>query len=192
MDTIYQNNPNPGIETVWGGLWQEQGIGIPAQLRPWLIDPASMTRHLRRCYQEKFNVQVLSQCWGSLRTEDARFLKRETATSVLIRDVHLCCDLQPLVFARSLFPVSLFENRGRCLNALLDNRPLGDFLFRTPGVHRSDFQFARLYRSQFNYQLATARHAVHDEFLWARRSFFNIDNHRIFLMEVFFPQGVYS
>src|SRR5690606_42133015 len=84
--------------------WQiAQAHCLPPQpeLQQWLLDPASLTAKLKQHCHE-FAVYVIGQQPGTIRPDEARWLDAQDCAA--IREVLLCCDGQPWVFARSVFP----------------------------------------------------------------------------------------
>jgi chorismate--pyruvate lyase len=78
------------------------------------------------------------------------------------------------MYARSVFPESTLQGNTRYLRYALDERPLGDLLYRDPTLKRTDFEIACL-------------KDIYLQPLWARRSAFFIQNKPILLTEVFMP-----
>lgn len=179
---------NELVPAVWGDFWQHYARAIPTNLRPWLMDKGSMTARMRHYCQGAFSVKLLRQDWGKPDSNEATFLKIAPTSRVLIREVLLCCYEQPFLFGRTLFPYALFQGKGRKLLGLLDNRPIGDFLFRTPGVKRGDIEIALLSHDQLEYSYVNAHAPAVDDTLWARRSCFNIDKQRLLVTEVFLQE----
>jgi chorismate lyase len=170
---------------VWGNFRQHYALAIPTNLRPWLTDKGSMTARIRHYCQGAFSLKLLKQAWGKPDNNEAVFLKITPATPVLIREVLLCCYDQPFLFGRTLFPYQLFQGKGRILLGLLDDRPIGDFLFHTPGVKRGDIEIALLVKGQLEYSYVNGYVSVTDHPLWARRSCFTIDKQCLLVTEVF-------
>ena len=98
----------------------------------------------------------------------------------MVREVALLLGGTPVVFARSVLPISSLTGSLAHLRRL-QNRPLGAILFSHPGMHRSPFELARIpgnssYLPDYLRQAGPA---------WGRRSRFEIDDKGIMVSEVF-------
>lgn len=102
---------------------------------------------------------------------------RETA---LIREVHLMCDDHPVVYARTVIPVSTLVGPQKRL-AHLGDKPLGAVLFSDKSMRRSEVQVACLKPAQV--KLATAN----SEDIWGRRSVFRLNDRPLLVSEYFLP-----
>ena len=89
---------------------------VPQTLLSWLLDPSSLTLRLQHACGGNFSVQVLSQHWSNPAADEARLLGLGRGERVLVRQVHLLCDGQPWVFARTVIPASTLRGRGRRLH----------------------------------------------------------------------------
>ncbi|MFV0275920.1 MAG: chorismate--pyruvate lyase family protein, partial [Parahaliea sp.] len=153
---------------------------LPATGRAWLLDEGSLTGRLISNYQGQFRVRRLRQQWGAPHPGERQLLDIPQRRRVLVREVVLMVDDAPLVFARSLFPVSSLTGELRHLRQLR-NRALGAILFRLPGVQRDPFELARIpgnhdYLPPFLHQREPA---------WGRRSCFDVGGRRLLVSEVF-------
>ncbi len=169
--------------------WHWAGARAPAQwpraLGPWLLDQGSLTAALKARSRGRFQVQVLSQGLARPYHSETRTLAMASGRWALVREVVLWgCD-EPWVFARSLLPLSSLKGRLRQLR-LLDNRPLGGFLFRQPDLEREPLEVAEL----------SPRCRYVPDFLqdgepvWGRRSVFRLDHRPLLVSEVFLPKFV--
>lgn len=152
-------------------LWRPEAQTLPKpdmQLLSWLLDPGSLTQRLRQMSLERFNVRVLEEGWQqhcvpSLLQCFPPHVVRERMWS---RKVVLRCGETPWVAAHSLIPVSSMEGPLKRLRRL-NERPLGEFLFRDHNLLRSQLEIVR----------------AGD--IWGRRSLF-ISHHRPLLVAEFF------
>lgn len=145
---------------------------MPVELKRWLSDTGSLTRLLQRASQGRFSVRLRRLQWASPSASEARALGLASRQRALIREVELCGNGEPWVYARSVIPATTLSGRHRSL-ALLGARSLGSILFNDPGMRREPLQIARL---------AGAEGA-----LWARRSVFHLDAKPLLVCEVFLP-----
>jgi chorismate--pyruvate lyase len=159
---------------------------IPQGLSGWLLDTASLTLRLQRLCPGKFKVRVLSQVWGIPTIDEARALGMQAGHLAIIRQVHLLCDSQPWVYARTVIPVTSLRGKLQRL-AHLGARPLGGMLFADPGMQRAPVELARISRGQSVYKAATCHLRQRPAEIWGRRSVFRLFNRPLLVSEVFLP-----
>lgn len=170
----------PEAEPQWRPARQFSSYQLPARVRAWLLDDGSLTGRIIASSAGRFGVRRLRQQWAVPRPSEQRLLDIPMRQRALVREVVLAVDGQPLVFARSVFPVSSLTGELRHLRRLR-NRALGAILFRFPDMHRTPFELARIpgdnrYLPDFLRQ---------EEPAWARRSCFEIRGRRLLVSEVF-------
>ena len=166
--------------------WSTQ-LPSPLQLKPglktWLLDAGSLTAKLLKLSHGKFRVQVLQQVHLRASRSEALALGIGLDTCCLVREVILCGNDEPWVFARSVLPLTSLIGPLRHLRKQ-GNRPLGAFLFSQPQLKRSPIALSFINR----------HHAyVPDEYLcnasvWGRRSIFSVNNKPMLVSEVFLPE----
>lgn len=159
---------------------------IPQQLSGWLLDTASLTLRLQRLCPGKFKVRVLSQTWGVPAIDEQRVLGMKPGSLAIIRQVHLLCDGQPWVYARTVIPVTSLRGKLRRL-AHLGARPLGGMLFADPGMRRGRVELARISQGQAVYRAATCHLRHRPAEIWGRRSVFRLFARPLLVSEVFLP-----
>jgi chorismate lyase len=164
---------------------------LPAALTAWLLDPASLTRRLKGLCTGKFRVRVLSQARGRPRLDEAQALGMRCGGLALIRQVQLLCDEHPLVYARTVIPVSSLK--GRLLRlARLGTRPLGAMLFADRGMRRGVVELARIRPGETLYADAVRDSGQTRSEIWGRRSIFRLAHKPLLVSEIFlpgFPEG---
>jgi len=172
---------------IWRDFHTRFSSALPIANREWLLDSTSLTQRLIKTSQQNFSVQVLRQQWGNATLSEYDLLGSSPRLRCLIREVLLLGHKQPWVYARSVIPVSSLTGELRHLRHL-DNRPLGQLLFNTPGMQRSPFQIARIPTTSLPLY-ATSQIDVNKEnpILWGRRSRFVIYNKPLLVGEVFLP-----
>lgn len=186
------NPQRPAVtDTLFANItWHSpDAIEIPAYIRPWLLDPESLTAKLRQ-HTDQFNVQVLRHGHGAL-SKDENLLLGEHAQTTQVREVLLCAGNAPWVFARSLIPEG--SSRDTTLNELqnIGNKPLGEALFDTPAVTRGPFQIASFrpegqiagLDKSYPQNFAATKH------LWGRRRAFFVGTVPVIVAEVFLHQA---
>jgi len=159
---------------------------IPRRLRAWLFDQSSLTARLQHhCGERGFSVQLHSQRRSGVLRHEAMNLGMEPRRQALIRQVHLLCGDQPVVFARTIIPLQSLKGRQRRL-AKLGQRSLGAILFADKSLQRGNLELSRLVIGGQNANPAWGRHDV-GKTLWGRRSTFTVNGHRLLVSEFFLP-----
>ncbi|MFZ6646391.1 chorismate--pyruvate lyase family protein [Undibacterium sp. TJN25] len=165
-------------------------VQAPGNMQGWLSDRGSLTARLvARCGQ--FRVQQLSQRQAICLADEYAELGLARRQRVHERQVLLCCDGRPVVYAHTAVPLTatasawpLFHNLGE--------KSLGTTLFNDPLVHRGALTYARLRAS---HPLVRRVQALQLELgqgeavqgLLARRSVFRRKGSCLLVTEVFLP-----
>lgn len=155
---------------------------IPPAVLDWILDHASLTRRVRSlCGDGIFRVRILSQAYRYASEAEAQVLRIQPGLRVLDRQVQLCCDDRPLVYARSLLPVTLFTGREQRLK-YQGSKSLGATLFSDPTVTRGELQVANVPSEHIP--------GAEDEDVdvWGRRSVFRIQGKPLLVAEFYLPQ----
>ena len=139
---------------------------IPEKALFWIRDDQSLTQKLKKRYQD-FRVEVHKQ-------EELEIYKHEidqlgNEEQFIVREVFLCGDNEPVVFARSVIP----KNTKTDSIMKIGNKPLGEILFTDPNILREPIEIT----FQNN--------------IWGRRSVFVMNNSRILVSE-FFLEKIYA
>lgn len=165
------------------GAWHPRGAlfspGVPARLKPWLDEPGSLTRRLRRAFRGRLQVQVLSQDWARPFADEAWRLGLRPGSRVWCREVLLGSPEGDWVFARSVIAPSALRGRYRRLRRL-GGRPLGAMLFGRVPVRRGPIEVCRLGPDD-----GLRRRAPGEGRVWARRSVFQVGTKSLLVAEVF-------
>ncbi|USE35916.1 chorismate lyase [Endozoicomonas sp. SCSIO W0465] len=165
--------------------WQpaQDAKAIPNTLREMILDHHSLTQRLKQIHNNEFFVRVISHDWQEPEPSEKAFLNCDDQHAS-VREVLLFGSGQPVVFARSVLPVSSLSGENRALLAL-ENRPLGEYIFSQPDLRRGPIEVTDMKASQFNayldFEFAT-------EIAWARRSLFYLRERPISVCEVFLPE----
>lgn len=149
---------------------------VPAGLRHWLDSGGMLTRRLKKCCGPGFRLHLLEQ-----RPATAN----ELNGGGLCREVSLECGPLRTIFARSLIP-SITLAICPWLADLAEN-PLGETLAEKPDMKRSGFSFAIVRPGQPLYTAALPPGAETPPVLYTRRSEFRLDDHPLWVCEVFLP-----
>ena len=155
---------------------------IDSSLSHWLFDPSSLTARMITLCGKGFSVRVISQGWQKLDSDEASAMSIRHARSALVRQVLLCCNEQPLVYARTVLPLVTIQGAQRRY-ANMGNRPLGAMLFSDRTMRREMVEVAVL----------PARHDAHqytsiNEPIWGRRSVFRVSGKPLLVSEYFLPE----
>ena len=154
----------------------------------WLRYPRSLTAALTAACPGRFSVRLLSQGSGRPGVDESAALRLERHSAPIVRQVQLCCDEHPWVFARTIIPRATMKGEGGRLSRL-GNRPLGALLFADPGVRRGPLQVARLVPGQALFVGALG--AIGSDMapsagvLWARRCVHYLESGPLLVTEVF-------
>jgi chorismate--pyruvate lyase len=139
-------------------------------LRSWLLTPGLLTQRMRDTCGKRFQMNILSE-----RNESGQHL----------REIELCCDGRPWVFAQTRVPAATLAAEPWL--ARIGQTALGEALAAHDAVRRPEFDYARLYDDVDVVRAALARRALPPQALWVRRSVFELGAHTLTLREVFLP-----
>jgi chorismate--pyruvate lyase len=164
--------------------WQDTPLNSGAY-RTWLLERGSLTRRLQTA-SASFSVEPLLSS-GRVMRDEASLLQLHPKQKALVREVFLCCNEKPAVFAHSILPYRSLRGAWRAL-ADIGSTPLGAALFSDPKVGRTPLEYKRLTVNHPLYKVARKHLGSTAEGLWARRSIFKLGDASILVTEVFLPQ----
>jgi chorismate--pyruvate lyase len=160
-------------------------VALPPEMRAWLLAPGSLTAKLK-AHCQAFEVRLLRQAHDRCHA-DQRALFGMRGGRVIAREVLLCCDGVPVVYAQSVLPAAHAAHWPflRSLGA----RSLGSRLFTDARIASGALGFARL-----GPRHALARRA-HDALaglpgqarIPARRRLYRRGGGRLLVTELFLP-----
>ena len=153
----------------------------PDEINSWLFDHSSLTARLVRSCQ-RFNVKLISQRVERPSLDERKALMLGNAESALIRQVYLYCDAVPVVYARTVIPLSTLTGPQRCY-ANLGNRPLGAMLFADRSMRRDQVMVTCLHPEQALY----TKIAETGDDIWGRRSVFRVGGKPLLVSEFYLP-----
>lgn len=131
-----------------------------------------------------FSVRVISQRWQVLGAEEASVMALSHVRAALVRQVLLCCNGKPLVYARTVIPVTTMQGSQRRY-ANMGNRPLGAMLFADRTMRREAVQVAMLPEKH-----EASQYTKLDEPVWGRRSVFRVAGKPLLVSEYFLPEFI--
>ena len=174
------------LEPNWSDWPRQRVSAIPAVVLEWLKDEGSLTKRLIQACPGRFRVRLLRQDWGRALYSEQQQLRIRRGEAAMVREVELCCDEIPWVFARSLIPASSLRGSARRL-AHLGEKPLGAVLFADRNVHRGATQIARILPRHPLFASATGHLVRKPKELWGRRTLFYIADKPLLVNEIFLP-----
>lgn len=167
-------------DTFWNGI----SLGCGSELSLWLRDRGSLTRRIQqRC--QHFSVQPVRSGLSRIAPDEAALLSLPAHQLAYSREVFLCADGAPVVFAHSTCAAQHLRTTWSAL-ANLGNRPLGAMLFTHPQVLRHPLHFKPLRKHHALYRQALRAGDLPNQ-IWARRSLFYLQETPLLVTEVFLP-----
>jgi chorismate--pyruvate lyase len=165
--------------------WKSLSLGS-ANYADWLHDHGSLTRRIQqRC--KLFTVQPLRSGLARVAYDEASVLGLPSDQFAYSREVLLCADGRPVVFAHSTCAHAHLLGAWRTMRGL-GNRSLGTLLFTHPLVKRHPLHFKALQSHHPLFIKAAAVLKSNPKRLWARRSLFSLHNAPLLVTEVFLPE----
>lgn len=174
-------------EPVWRPKRQIHQSSLDPDLATWLFDSSSLTERLIHACNGTFSVQLLNQGWAHAMLNEAKTLHMRISSRAMVREVHLLCNDQPWVFARTVIPPHTLKGKQRRL-AKLGTKPLGAVLFADKSMQRTEMEIACIRPNQQLYEDATRHLEQSDQPIWGRRSVFFVNRHPLIVSEIFLPQ----
>ncbi|MCU4674356.1 chorismate lyase [Catenovulum sp. 2E275] len=155
-------------------------LTVKPEILQWLFDPMSLTAKLKTI-SSQFKLQVLGEAW--VNPEDCNSLNFNEPT--LIREVLLFCQNKPWVYAHTQVPRSTIEAGNQSLQNL-GEQPLGEYIFKLPGLERCDIEVAEFTAQSKVFELAkTLFNGELPNILYGRRSVFKLQQFPFTVTEVF-------
>ncbi len=158
-------------------------MDIPDEIADWLFDSSSLTARLVAACPGKFRVEVLSVDKTTPTPDEILSLKLRFRSRAIIRQVILYCDEKPLVYARTIIPMTSLRGPLRGL-AKLGNKPLGAVLFADKTMQRSEMEVTALKPGSICYKWTKN---IGDQTIWGRRSVFKLSKRPLLVSEFFLP-----
>ena len=169
-------------------------VQAPRELQHWLTDRGSLTARLI-AHSTTFQVQRVFQrqeiCW----LDESAEIGLSRSGKVHTREVLLCCDGVPAVYAHTVLPLQANASQWPLFRTL-GNQSLGSTLFGDPQVVRGAMQFARLQpnhpamRAAYSLTRSEVDTGFQTRFthpLFARRSLFYRRGGIMLVTELFLP-----
>lgn len=120
-------------QIVTSSTWFEESaldsLRVASAWHSWLLDRGSLTSRLIQFSGGEFRVNVLSETWQRPHRRESLKLGLPQHLTARIREVELLCNDTPMVFARSIIPLSLYRQEPSTFQGL-GSKPLGHLLFK--------------------------------------------------------------
>lgn len=165
-------------------IWQTSATACAA-LNGWLFDQGSLTQRLTQLCTGQFNVQLLNEGWQTLKHDECQALGISNNSCGWVREVFLCDDQQPWVFARSVASQAELVAADFDISQL-GTRSLGELLFSQQAFSRGAMYICQIPCTQL--PVAAQQQATQTTHVWARRSCFQKHKLGILVAEVFLPK----
>jgi len=156
---------------------------LNAQLKSWLFDSGSLTTRLINHCDGQFSVKVLSVSRATPTPDEVKALKLKIRSQAIIRQVLLMCGDTPVVYARTIIPVSSLRGALRGV-VLLGNKSLGAVLFADKSMHRESVEITSL---KFGHKCYAWTQYQGKDPVWGRRSVFRLNHQKLLVSEFFLP-----
>ena len=155
----------------WSGRNRCQPGLLPAHWRSWLFDHGSLTARLSALQPGQFRVKLLAQFHGRPTPLEQAELGLHGQQSVWVREVILLLGDTPVVYARTVVPLSTLNGAERRLQHL-GERSLGSYLFRQPSLRRAPLRATHCKANVLGLE-------------WSRRSVFRLRGKPLMVSEAF-------
>ena len=155
---------------------------IPDEVKSWLFDSSSLTARLIRMCSGEFRVELLSQGVERPALDEIKALNLTYGESALVREVHLYCKNKPVVYARTVIPLSTLTGAQRSYGNL-GCRPLGAMLFADKTMKRDEVEVSRL----ISESSLLMKSGATTEDVWGRRSVFRVGGKPLLVSEYYLP-----
>ncbi len=173
------------MNTIQASSWHATLTSVSHAKRHWLQDHGSLTHRIQeRC--DNFRVEPTFQSLSRVYEDEPNIMNLRRDELAMVREVHLYCSKQPVVFAHSVVNRESLRGAWRGLSGL-GNQSLGTVLFTNPKVKRTALEFKKLKKDHFIFDRASQRLGHTPSSLWARRSLFTLQGQSILVTEVFLP-----
>lgn len=155
-------------------------------LRPWLRDHGSLTLRIQqRC--DHFSVRKVRDGLARIALDESSLLGLPPQQLAWSREVFLCADDRPVVFAHSACAARDLRGAWQAVRNL-GSKPLGALLFSHPLIFRQPLHYKALNAQHPLFRRAAVVLSEPPDRLWARRSLFYLHGAPLLVTEVFLPE----
>lgn len=170
----------------WRSREQLFSCHAPEVIRSWLFDRSSLTaRLIRHCNDNghgRFSVKLLEQKLTIAKRDEREVLGIGNNRGAIVRQVKLYCGETPMVYARTVIPVTTLTGKQR-LYGNLGSRPLGAMLFSDNSMRRDEVMVTCLRPEDELY----ASTGADGQPVWGRRSVFYVGGKPLLVSEYYLP-----
>ena len=156
---------------------------ISQSIFEWLVDEGSLTSKLVELSGNQFELELQSQKRRLILPEERSILELPEIDTVIDRKVLLKGRDIPWIFAHSLIPLSSATGDFKVLKNL-NNRSLGEFLFKNSSIVRRSLEIAYMAATSFGIESIDIGC---EEKVWGRRSLFSEGRRCLLVSEIFLP-----
>ena len=157
--------------------------GLNNTVKDWLFDAGSLTARIINNCDNDFSVKVLSVKSATPTPDEIQALKLKPRSQAIIREVLLLCGNQPVIYARTIIPVSSMRGALRGI-VKLGNKSLGAVLFADRKMQRKPMEITSLAATHKCYKWTGSQGK---EAIWGRRSVFILKNKELLVSEFYLP-----
>ena len=160
-----------------------------AQLSPQhyahLADDGSLTRRVRNACAGEFSVQLIEHTVVEPDSQERLILNIQKPTGAISRQVFLCCDMRPVIFARTL--IGLSENNRSLTDRIstLGTKSLGSVLFRDPLARKLTLHLALIAGSDVFFKDAKLSLQQRSDEFWVRRNLYDYEGCELIVYEAY-------
>lgn len=150
-----------------------------------LSDNGSLTRRVRNACAGKFSVQLIQHAIVQAEYSARQILKLDDPTELISRQVFLCCDRHPKIYAHTL--IGLIEANHSLTRRIseLGTHSLGSLLFRDPLARKIRMHLAVIPGSDaFFKDAGLSKQQQRGEF-WVRRNLYEYEGCELIVYEAY-------
>ena len=172
------------MATKWLTLSQAQRQ-LSADHYAHLADSGSLTRRIRQACGGEFSVQLIAHAIIQAGCLERQILKLDDDTEAISRQVFLCCDQQPKIYAHTL--IGLTEHNRSLTERIrtLGTHSLGSLLFRDPLATKIRMHLALIQGSELFFKDASLSTRQQDDAFWVRRNLYEYEGCELIVYEAY-------
>ncbi len=168
----------------WLGLEEAQAFLSDRRFRI-ISDVGSLTARVRNTCAGAFAVQLINQSVVTPHPSEAELLGLSGSTSAIARQVFLCCDDQPKIFARTIIGLLAKNKLLTDRVSELGEQSLGSLLFRDPLAKKHLIHFARIARTDVFFDGMHSFEGSSSDPIWVRRTLYEYEGCELIVYEAF-------
>jgi len=183
--TIHANQDQVQESLNWVAEAALSETSVPRYLIPWLLEKGLLTSRVQQHCRQSFQLQVLGSADAG--SGWLRHYKDWAPVQGKHREIVMWCDDVPGLYAETIIPAA--TAKAQPWLKTLGTQPLGERLQGLEGVSRSDFEFTCLPVAPAGNNpdsgVPDSWHTPAQTCLWARRSHYNVQDSKLWVIEVF-------